>query len=162
MQRVQKTRRYTVLAAIFGVLLAFGPPEARAQNETKAQETKTQETKPQEAKSPETKPAESKAAHYFVLIETTKGKIVLELYPEEAPKTVENFVTLAKKGYYDGLLFHRVVPGFVIQATRRAMAAAAPATRFPTKRIKHCFMRSGRSVWRKRPLLIRAVPSFTS
>ena len=43
------------------------------------------------------------------------GEIRLEFYPEEAPKTVENFVTLAKKGFYNGLNFHRVVPDFVVQ-----------------------------------------------
>ena len=43
------------------------------------------------------------------------GEIRIEFFPEDAPKTVENFVTLAKKGYYDGLAFHRVVPGFVVQ-----------------------------------------------
>ena len=41
--------------------------------------------------------------------------IDIELYPTDAPKTVENFVTLAKKGFYDGLSFHRVVPDFVVQ-----------------------------------------------
>ncbi len=44
------------------------------------------------------------------------GEIRLEFYPEDAPKTVENFVTLAKKGFYNGLNFHRVVPDFVVQA----------------------------------------------
>jgi peptidyl-prolyl cis-trans isomerase B (cyclophilin B) len=43
------------------------------------------------------------------------GEIVIEFYPEDAPKTVENFVTLAKKGFYDGLKFHRREEGFVIQ-----------------------------------------------
>jgi len=43
------------------------------------------------------------------------GEIRMEFYPEDAPRTVENFVTLAKKGFYDGLTFHRVVPGFVVQ-----------------------------------------------
>jgi len=43
------------------------------------------------------------------------GEIRIEFFPEDAPKTVENFVTLAKKGFYDGLAFHRVVPGFVVQ-----------------------------------------------
>ncbi len=42
-------------------------------------------------------------------------KIVLELYPEYAPKTVENFVGLVKKGFYDGLTFHRIISGFMIQ-----------------------------------------------
>jgi peptidyl-prolyl cis-trans isomerase B (cyclophilin B) len=41
--------------------------------------------------------------------------ITIEFFPEDAPKTVENFVTLAKKGFYDGLKFHRVVPDFVVQ-----------------------------------------------
>ena len=43
------------------------------------------------------------------------GEIAIEFFPEDAPKTVENFVTLAKKGFYDGLAFHRVEPGFVVQ-----------------------------------------------
>ena len=43
------------------------------------------------------------------------NEIRMEFYPDEAPKTVENFVTLAKKGFYDGLVFHRVVPDFVVQ-----------------------------------------------
>jgi peptidyl-prolyl cis-trans isomerase B (cyclophilin B) len=43
------------------------------------------------------------------------GIIKIEFFPEEAPKTVENFVTLAKKGFYDGLVFHRVIPGFMAQ-----------------------------------------------
>jgi len=50
-----------------------------------------------------------------VLIETTLGNIEVELYPQEAPKTVDNFVTLAKKGFYDGIIFHRVIPDFMIQ-----------------------------------------------
>ena len=41
--------------------------------------------------------------------------IRIEFFPEDAPKTVENFVTLAKKGFYNGLTFHRVVPDFVVQ-----------------------------------------------
>lgn len=48
-------------------------------------------------------------------IETSRGIIRIRLYPEEAPKTVENFIKLANRGFYDGLRFHRVVPGFVIQ-----------------------------------------------
>jgi peptidyl-prolyl cis-trans isomerase B (cyclophilin B) len=43
------------------------------------------------------------------------GEIRMEFFPQDAPKTVENFVTLAKKGFYDGLTFHRVVPDFVVQ-----------------------------------------------
>ena len=43
------------------------------------------------------------------------GEITIEFFPEDAPKTVENFVKLARKGFYDGLTFHRVEPGFVVQ-----------------------------------------------
>jgi peptidyl-prolyl cis-trans isomerase B (cyclophilin B) len=50
-----------------------------------------------------------------VTIETDKGKIVIELYADAAPMTVDNFLTLIDKGFYDGLIFHRYVPGFVIQ-----------------------------------------------
>lgn len=49
------------------------------------------------------------------IIETNKGKIVAELYLDKAPITVENFMTLAEKGFYDGLIWHRYVPGFVVQ-----------------------------------------------
>jgi peptidyl-prolyl cis-trans isomerase B (cyclophilin B) len=48
-------------------------------------------------------------------IQTKFGDIVIEFFPDVAPKTVENFASLAKSGFYDGLLFHRIVPGFVIQ-----------------------------------------------
>lgn len=51
----------------------------------------------------------------LINIKTPKGVIEIELYPTDAPKTVENFATLASQGYYNGLTFHRVEPGFVIQ-----------------------------------------------
>ncbi len=52
---------------------------------------------------------------HYAILDTDKGNIVVELYPAVAPKTVENFETLVKKGFYNGLTFHRVEPGFVIQ-----------------------------------------------
>lgn len=51
----------------------------------------------------------------MITIETNYGKIVFETYNDDAPNTVNNFVTLAKKGFYDGLTFHRVIKGFMIQ-----------------------------------------------
>ncbi|MEN3045217.1 MAG: peptidylprolyl isomerase [Candidatus Hydrothermales bacterium] len=48
-------------------------------------------------------------------IKTSKGEVICELYPQYAPKTVTNFVKLSSLGFYDGLKFHRYVPGFVIQ-----------------------------------------------
>ena len=55
------------------------------------------------------------AKKYRATITTPRGKIVMELDPMLAPTTVNNFVVLARQGYYDGLTFHRVVPDFVIQ-----------------------------------------------
>ncbi|MEK7641773.1 MAG: peptidylprolyl isomerase [Patescibacteria group bacterium] len=52
---------------------------------------------------------------HTVTIETTKGTIVFETYDADAPKAAENFVKLAQQGYYDGIIFHRVIEGFMIQ-----------------------------------------------
>jgi len=49
-------------------------------------------------------------------LRTTLGDIRMELFRDRAPKTVENFVTLSRKGFYNGLTFHRVIPGFMIQS----------------------------------------------
>jgi peptidyl-prolyl cis-trans isomerase B (cyclophilin B) len=49
------------------------------------------------------------------IIHTEKGDMTIELYHEDAPNTVANFIKLAESGYYDGLTFHRVIPDFVIQ-----------------------------------------------
>ncbi|MBU6389124.1 peptidylprolyl isomerase [Patescibacteria group bacterium] len=51
-----------------------------------------------------------------VTLKTDMGDIKINLYPADAPKTVENFVTLGKRGYYNGIIFHRVIKAFVIQA----------------------------------------------
>lgn len=53
--------------------------------------------------------------NYKVTMETNKGVIILELYPQKAPKTVNNFVFLANEGYYDGITFHRVISNFMVQ-----------------------------------------------
>lgn len=56
-----------------------------------------------------------KGTNPVIKITTEKGEMVLELFPDVAPKHVESMLTLTKKGFYNGLKFHRVVPGFVIQ-----------------------------------------------
>jgi cyclophilin family peptidyl-prolyl cis-trans isomerase len=48
-------------------------------------------------------------------LHTNHGAISLELYPDDAPKTVDNFTKLAREGFYDGVIFHRVIPDFMIQ-----------------------------------------------
>ena len=55
------------------------------------------------------------AANPQVSIKTSMGEIVLELYPDKAPKTVENFLQYVRDGFYDGTIFHRVINGFMIQ-----------------------------------------------
>src|SRR5262247_1662372 len=54
-------------------------------------------------------------ANRNAVIQTNKGTIRFELLETDAPKTTENFITLAQKGYYDGVIFHRVIKGFMIQ-----------------------------------------------
>ncbi len=59
--------------------------------------------------------SEVKKHNPIVVLQTNQGDIELELYPKIAPKAVKNFIELSKKGYYDGLIFHRVIKGFMIQ-----------------------------------------------
>ncbi len=60
-------------------------------------------------------PATGEPANPRVLIETGQGKITVELFPAQAPQSTENFLNYVKSGFYDGLVFHRVIPGFMIQ-----------------------------------------------
>jgi len=55
------------------------------------------------------------AANPTVILQTTKGALVIELYPDKAPKTVKNFLDYVNSGFYNGTVFHRVIPGFMIQ-----------------------------------------------
>jgi len=64
---------------------------------------------------PSASPIAAKNGMHTVTLKTSQGDIVFETYDADAPKTVQNFITLAGKGFYDGLTFHRVVKGFVIQ-----------------------------------------------
>ena len=74
----------------------------------------------------------------IVTIEMENGDIMkAELYPEIAPNTVNNFISLIQKGYYDGLIFHRVINGFMIQGalipkpTPKPPASSCPAASAP-------------------------------
>lgn len=53
--------------------------------------------------------------HYKATIKTDKGDIIIALFADKAPKTVNNFVFLAREGFYDGVIFHRVIPDFMVQ-----------------------------------------------
>ncbi len=63
----------------------------------------------------ETAKAPAPDSKEVAVIKTTAGQMVVEFWPEVAPKTVDNFKTLAKKGFYDGTAFHRIIKGFMIQ-----------------------------------------------
>jgi len=79
----------------------------------------SQQTQAPAPSTPADKPAEPKEekpmARPKFIIETSMGTIEGELYDDKAPQTVDNFIKLSKKGFYDGLIFHRVIPDFMIQ-----------------------------------------------
>jgi peptidyl-prolyl cis-trans isomerase B (cyclophilin B) len=79
----------------------------------------TAEPKKQDANNTPTPAAaekkDSPAVNEVAVIKTSVGDMVIEFWPDAAPKTVENFKTLARKGFYDGTAFHRVIKGFMIQ-----------------------------------------------
>lgn len=64
----------------------------------------------------------------LVILETNQGDIVLEFFPDDAPNHVANLVDLAQSGFYDGILFHRIIPGFMIQAGDPNTIDGEPAT----------------------------------
>jgi cyclophilin family peptidyl-prolyl cis-trans isomerase len=93
-----------IVASLVGLLAILGPaapptPKAapKAPPASKAQSTSQATANPK------------------VALDTTKGKIVIELYADKAPKTVKNFLAYVKAGHYNGTIFHRVIPGFMIQ-----------------------------------------------
>ena len=94
--------------------------EAEAQAEAQAEGEAEAQVEQEEPKEPES--MEELMARYpdkkFVRIQTTKGDIVLELFTDKTPVTVANFVNLIQRKYYDGLVFHRVIPDFMIQGGR--------------------------------------------
>ena len=74
-----------------------------------------------------------------IVFETVEGKITLDLFSKDAPNTVENFTKLVNQGFYDGLTFHRVIPGFMAQGgcpNTREGASGMPGTGGPGYKIK--------------------------
>ncbi len=87
------------------------PAKPAAAKTTKAAKAATKTP----AKAAEKPAAEVPAGPPKVLVKTSMGDITLELYPDKAPKSVENFLAYVKSGFYDGTVFHRVIEGFMIQ-----------------------------------------------
>jgi len=97
-----------VILASLVCLLAIAAPAAPPA-------AKTQSPAPKKTPSPAPKVQGPAAANPRVQLDTTKGKIVIELYAGKAPKTVKNFLDYVKAGQYNGTIFHRVIPGFMVQ-----------------------------------------------
>ena len=74
-----------------------------------------------------------KQTHAVVIIETSMGEIRAELWADRAPATVENFLAYVDAGHYDGLVFHRVIPGFMIQGGGMTADLKSPPTNKPVK-----------------------------
>lgn len=121
-----KTIHTIMICIALAVLSGCSSPETTtdAATETSTESQTTSETAPESAESSEATetsesetPAEgeSMSEELSVTIATEKGDINLRLFPEQAPVTVANFVNLVQHGYYDGLIFHRVIPDFMIQ-----------------------------------------------
>jgi len=98
-----RSRLIAVVIGAIALLAALGHPSLGAVGPAGAQ----QPTPPSQGA--------KKVKESAVITMEKGGEIKFDFFPEDAPKTVENFVTLARKGFYDGLVFHRVEPGFVIQ-----------------------------------------------
>lgn len=103
---------FTIIAAVVAVLVAVGVLLWPGDDATSPGSDAVQDDPAPQV--PNTN--RSEVDNPMVTIETDSGaKIEIELYPDIAPNTVNNFVSLVKKGFYDGTIFHRVIPGFMIQ-----------------------------------------------
>lgn len=100
----------------------------------------------------------------IAVIKTDKGDIKVRLFPEEAPKAVENFVTHAENGYYDGLIFHRVIKDFMIQGGdpkgTGTAARAFGASRLPMNFQASCTISEARFPWLMQAPIQTAVSSL--
>jgi len=93
-----------IVLIILGGFFIFSPPQGGEKGEEVSQDELVDER------------IEETLENSMVTFKTNKGDIVLELFTEEMPITTGNFITLAEEGFYDGIKFHRVIPGFMIQA----------------------------------------------
>ncbi len=113
---IRPSQLLTLLFSFFFLMAGCNATErCSSKQKTNAQTTKTE----QSTKNPPTvetkKSGEKMSANPKIKLETSKGTMVLELDAEKAPKSSENFVNYVKDGFYDGLIFHRVIPNFMVQ-----------------------------------------------
>ena len=100
MTAIRHSFRLLLAASLAAFLLAFAATRANAEAPPAPASTSAASVAP---------------AHPQVEIKTTQGDFVIELFPDKAPKTVANFLQYVKDGFYDGTVFHRVIPGYLIQ-----------------------------------------------
>ncbi len=93
---------------------AYRSQGSGAGSESQSRENKDETSNQKITSNKEVSTTTTKSMH-TITIETNKGTIVIETFDNDAPKTVSNFITLANKGYYNGLIFHRVIKDFMIQ-----------------------------------------------
>jgi len=85
-------------------------------------------------------------------LHTNRGAIAVELFDEDAPKTVDNFVRLSREGYYDGLVFHRVIPEFMIQGgCPRGDGTGGPGYEFEDEPGRHGVVRGSLAMANRGP-----------
>ncbi len=127
------------------LVCSLGLANVRGQDATKPEEKKPMDTNQKEV----------------AVLKTSDGEMVVEFWPEVAPKTVENFKKLARQGFYDGTAFHRIIKGFMIQGgdpntkdPGERKPATAPAARAITSRRSSTIIRMSAafSRWRAPPI----------
>ena len=101
--------------ALPSLALAQNAPAHKAAAKPAATQPAAKKAAPAAAAAKKADAATAAAAAPKVLVKTSLGDITLELYPDKAPKSVDNFLTYVKSGFYDGTIFHRVIAGFMIQ-----------------------------------------------
>jgi len=118
-----KVNKIAILVCSFAILISFclGCSKNKKKETTKVSSEKTHITtqKPaaniKKSATPEKKEKKIDIHGKMAVLETGKGTIEMKFYPDDAPNTVRNFIKLANQGFYKNMIFHRVVPGFVIQ-----------------------------------------------
>ncbi|WKK70010.1 peptidylprolyl isomerase [Brochothrix thermosphacta] len=111
-------KKIALLLTLAIAMFTLAACSSSAKDDTSKKENSNNEAKTEKKTEPKLVQLDDKVekGQPVATIETTEGTVKIKLFPKEAPKAIENFVTHAKDGYYDGLLFHRVIDNFMIQS----------------------------------------------
>lgn len=113
-----KWRMITPILILMFILSACGTSTEKEADNANGSETEEKQTNNQSSETPDNFPQlteEFQGNERLVEMQTSKGNIKIKLFPDQAPKAVENFIKHSEDGYYDGLIFHRVIQDFMIQ-----------------------------------------------